>query len=383
MKKFIALLLVAVTVFSFAACGSGSSNSNSGSGSGAEAGNGAEASEKKSILYYCQFIGDFGLNDMGWRAAQKAAEKYDMDLTLVEYGNDTSQAVNSLVDALDGKDYDYVLCMSWYINDAIVERSENGGPWSKHKFILFDTGASYDYSKCDNIYGISFAQNQGSFLVGVYSALMSKTNKVGVCINIDAPITNDFGVGWLAGVKYANENLGTNVDYMYTYLGELTVQGDYESVNVVMDNGCDYVYNVAGSVAMGAMQAAEEKGGVDGGKFIIGCDYDQYGYFAQVGDVPGYQTMVTSMLKNIEICVEKIFDNAEGDATGIEIGNKVYGLADGGVGLVDNDHYRELTPDAVREKIDEIAAKVASGEIEVPSYFDFATYDDFAAYRDA
>ena len=34
--------------------------------------------------------------------------------------------------------------------------------------------------------------------------------------------------------------------------------------------------------------------------------------------------------------------------------------------------------------IDEIGnpAKIASGEIDVVSYFDFPTYDDFATYRD-
>ena len=49
---------------------------------------------------------------MGWRAAQAAGEKYGYDVTLVEYGNDNSQAVNSLVDALETKHYDYVILSS-------------------------------------------------------------------------------------------------------------------------------------------------------------------------------------------------------------------------------------------------------------------------------
>ncbi len=337
--------------------------------------------EGKTLLYYCSNIGDFGLSDMGYRAANAAVEKYGYDLTLVEYGADTSQAVNSLVDALDTKHYDYVICMSWYISDTVIEKSKNG-EWADITFIMYDTAASADLTGTNNIYGVSFAQNEGSFLVGVYSALMTKTGKIGCVINRDAPITNDFGTGWLCGYKYAVKELGLDVDMMLTYMGESTVQGDYESVNVLMDNGCDYVYNVGGAVALGAMQAAEEKGGVEGGKFIIGTDYDQYSYFESVGDVVGYKTMVTSMLKNIESCVAKVLANVNGEETGIEPGNRVYGIADNGTGLVENDWYKQNTPEDVQKKIAEISDKIAKGELKVVSYFDFETYDAFAAYRD-
>lgn len=337
--------------------------------------------EGKTLLYYCANIGDFGLGDMGWRAAQAAGEKYGYEVTLVEYGSDSSQAVNSLIDALDTKKYDFVMAMGWYITDTVLEMSKNG-EWADTTFILFDTSRKADFSGTDNIYGVSFAQNEGSFLVAIYSALMTKTGKIGAVINMDAPITNDFGTGWLCGYKYAKKDLGLDVDMMYTYMGELTVQADYESVNVVMDNGCDYVYNVGASVSLGAMQAAAEKGGVEKGKFIIGTDYDQYSYFEAVGDVVGYKSMVTSMLKNIESCVALIMENINGEADGIQPGNQLYGIALGGTGLVDNDWYRENTPEEVRVKIAEISEKIANGEIKVVSYFDFETYDDFANYRD-
>lgn len=342
----------------------------------------AAEEEKKSVLCYTANIGDFGLNDMGWRAAQAASEKYGYELTLVEYGADNSQAVNSLMDALETKHYDYVMAMSWYIMDTVVDMSASG-EWADTTFIMYDTSPLQDMKGTDNIYGVSFAQNEGSFLVALYSALMTQSNKIGVVVNLDSPITNDFGTGWLAGYKYAVNELGmSDLEMMYTYMGELTVQGDYESVNVLMDNGCDYVYNVGGSVALGAMQAADEKGGVEEGKFIIGTDYDQYTYFESVGDVQGYQTMVTSMLKNIEPCVEQIFACINGEAEGIEPGNHVYGLANGGTGLAENDWYKENTPQEVQDQMHEIAEKVANGEIDVVSYFDFPTYDDFAEYRD-
>lgn len=387
MKKALAMVLALVMCLGLVACAGSGSNSTpattkASTDTQAPAAEGSgKAAEGKTMLYYTAYIGDFGLADMGWRAAQAAQEKYGYDVTLVEYGNDSSQAVNSLIDALDTKHYDYVMAMGWYISDTVIEKSKSG-EWADTTFILYDTAPSTDFSGTSNIYGVSFAQNEGSFLVGIYSALMSKTGKVGCVINLDAPITNDFGTGWLCGVKYAKKTLGLNVDSMYTYMGELTVQGDYESVNVVMDNGCDYVYNVGASVSLGAMQAADEKGGYENGKFIIGTDYDQYTYFETVGDVQGYKSMVTSMLKNIEPCVALLLQNINGEATGIEPGNHTYGVAEGGTGLAENDWYKQNTPEDVQKQIADISAKIASGEIDVVSYFDFPTYDDFATYRD-
>ena len=387
MKKALAMVLALVMCLGLVACAGSGSNSTpattkASTDTQAPAAEGSgKAAEGKTMLYYTAYIGDFGLADMGWRAAQAAQEKYGYDVTLVEYGNDSSQAVNSLIDALDTKHYDYVMAMGWYISDTVIEKSKSG-EWADTTFILYDTAPSTDFSGTNNIYGVSFAQNEGSFLVGVYSALMSKTGKVGCVINLDAPITNDFGTGWLCGVKYAKKTLGLNVDSMYTYMGELTVQGDYESVNVVMDNGCDYVYNVGASVSLGAMQAADEKGGYENGKFIIGTDYDQYTYFETVGDVQGYKSMVTSMLKNIEPCVALLMQNINGEATGIEPGNHTYGVAEGGTGLAENDWYKQNTPEDVQKQIADISAKIASGEIDVVSYFDFPAYDDFATYRD-
>ena len=386
MKKVVAMVLAMVMCLGLVACAGSGSNSTpattkASTDTQAPAAEGGKAAEGKTMLYYTAYIGDFGLADMGWRAAQAAQEKYGYDVTLVEYGNDSSQAVNSLIDALDTKHYDYVMAMGWYISDTVIEKSKSG-EWADTTFILYDTAPSTDFSGTNNIYGVSFAQNEGSFLAGIYSALMTKTGKVGCVINLDAPICNDFGTGWLCGVKYAKKTLGLNVDAMYTYMGELTVQGDYESVNVVMDNGCDYVYNVGASVSLGAMQAADEKGGYENGKFIIGTDYDQYTYFETVGDVQGYKSMVTSMLKNIEPCVALLLQNINGEATGIEPGNHTYGVAEGGTGLAENDWYKQNTPEDVQKQISDISAKIASGEIDVVSYFDFPTYDDFAAYRD-
>ncbi|MCI9403285.1 MAG: BMP family ABC transporter substrate-binding protein [Oscillospiraceae bacterium] len=380
-KRLTALIAASAILLSLAACGQKDPEPTQGSNPGQQTETN-NPEQQKTIMFYIPYIGDFGLGDMGYRASTAAAEKYNLKFNLVEYGQDNSIAVNSLVDALETTHYDYVLAMGWYVTDIVVEKSKSG-EWSDITFILFDTAPSMDFEGCDNIYGVSFAQNEGSFLVALYSALMTKSGKIGCAINQDAPITNDFGTGWLCGYKYAVNELGMDdLEMMYAYLGEVTIQTSYETVSVMMDNDCDYVYLVAGTVAMGGMQAAEEKGGKAAGKFILGTDYDQYNYFKEVGDTVGYDTMLTSMLKNIEACVALIFENIYGEATGIEPGNHVYGIKEGGVGLAQNENYLENTPEDVQKVIQETSDKIVSGELDVVSYFDFDSYDAFATYRD-
>lgn len=43
---------------------------------------------------------------------------------------------------------------------------------------------------------------------------------------------------------------------------------------------------------------------------------------------------------------------------------------------------RSLSSDNVKTTISEVEQKIKDGEIVVPSYFDFADYDEFATFRD-
>ena len=383
MKKVLALILAAAMAFGLVACGGGGDSSSTpaaGSGNAASTASTAGSGEKDgTLLYYCAFIGDFGLGDMGNRASLAAAEKYNLEYKLVEYGTDSSVAVNSLRDALETSTYDYVVASSWYISDVMKDIAPM---YPDTTFILFDTSPTGDFEGLDNVYGITFGQNEGGFLVAVYSALMTKTGKIGCSLRSDTPILNDFGTGWLAGYKYAAKEMGLDVDMVFSYIGEDSVQSTYESCNVLFDNGADYVWSVAGTNVLGACQAAEEKGGLEAGYGVIGVDYDQWTYFKEVGDAVGYENLVTSMLKNIEPCVALIFESVIEGKGDIKPGNSFYGVATGGTGLAVNDNYTENTPKEVQDKITELSEKIASGEIDVPSYFDFNSYEAYAAYRD-
>ncbi len=397
MKKIAALLLTAAMAVSMTGCGGGTKTEQpagteapkteaASTAAGDAATKAAEAAADaagvkeggKLLFFAIQNIGDYGINDLGYYAAQDIAEKYKLDLTLVEGSNDASVRTTSLLDALETGGYDYCITASWYILDDLLAQANEFDT----KFIIYDTNPTLDLSPYPNCYGISFRQDEGSFLTAVYQCLMSKTGQVGAVASQDAPILNDFLTGWLAGVKYFNDNMGGSTKYSVAYLSDSTVQGDYETASVLYGANCDIVYNIAGTYCLGAAKACAEAGGTEKGKYLVGVDYDQYTVFAESGstDVEGYENLVTSMEKKIRESIVSAFDQIA-DGSG-EMTNHRFSLADGGVGLAYNDNYFKLTPEDVQKQVTEVENKIKSGEIKVPSYFDFGDYDQFKEFRD-
>lgn len=366
MKRFLSVLLVLALVIGFALPT-----------------NVKAESQKKKIMFFTAFIGDFGLSDMGYRAVQEIAKKYNMDWTLVEYGAyDPSLAVNCFWDALDTNKIDYFFGPSWYLEDIIDDAAAQH---PETKFIHYDVGKGVVFNQ-PNVYGITFAQNESSFVAALLQCMMTKTGKVG-CLSTDSPILNDFSTGWLAGVKYAKKELGMKIDWLHSYMVETSMPAVYEATNVLYDNGCDAVWPITAQMMLAAAQAAEEHGGIEKGYFIMGCDYDQYSYFkglaaSDASSAIGYENILTSITKNISETASAIIEDVENGKNEIAPGNQVWGVYKNGVGYLENENFKKWVPEDVQKKLKEIIEKIGSGEIVVPSYYDFETYDAFATYRD-
>lgn len=375
MKKIIALLLALAMCLSLVACGAGSADK-------ADAPAKAEG-EKKSIIFFTAFIGDFGLSDMGHRAVQELAAEYNMDWTLVEYGSyDAALAINCFWDALETKEYDYFFGPAWYIEGIIDEAAAQ---YPNTTFIHYDVGKGVEF-KAPNVYGITFAQNESSFMAALLQCLMTKNGKVG-CISSDSPILNDFSTGWLAGVKYAKNELGLDIEWLHSYMPETSMSAVYEASNVMYDSGCDFVWAISAQMLLASCQAAEEHGGGEAGYWVMGCDYDQYEYFKglaaeDANSAAGYENILTSITKNIASASSDIIASVEAGDGKIPSGNLVWGVYENGVGYLENENFMANVPAEVQQTLKDIINKIGAGEIVVPSYYDFSTYEAFATYRD-
>lgn len=384
MKRIVAVLL-AVVMLMVTACGTQTATESGKSAGTQTSGTKTEASKNEDtpriLMFTSANVGDFRIVDSAWSGVQDTCAQWGYEYDLIELGGDMSIAESSLDDACSSGKYDYVITGYQGMKDVYEKMAKK---YSDITFIMYDVPKEYEMPS-DNMIAISFKQFDGSYLAGVYSVLMTKTNKVAVGLWDDNPILNDFGTGYVNGVKDANEMFGKNVEYKVVYFGgdSTDATGAYELANTVYDAGYDVFYNVGGHVVLSACKACEEHGGLAKDYIVIGVDTDQWTKYDNSPDVDayGYNNIATSVIKDAQNTIVYIF-NGLNDGS-IKAGDLVItGLVEGGVRLTKNKHYLEVTPEDVQKAIDESEQKIVSGEKEVLSYFDFEKYEDYAAYRD-
>ncbi|MBE5773240.1 MAG: BMP family ABC transporter substrate-binding protein [Clostridiales bacterium] len=266
--------------------------------------------------------------------------------TLIECKNDASMFTSNLISAAE--DNDVVVAVGWEFWDALTEYVPQ---LPDTKFIFIDNGLD---GVGDNLKSITYAQNEGSFLVGYIAGKLTTTGKIGAVGGEDSETINDFIVGYEAGAKYANPNVEVQVQYAGTY--EDPAKGK-ELGLALYDAGCDIVFQVASRTGEGVFEAAAERG-----LYAIGVDSDQKYINPDV--------IICSMIKRVDA---SIIDTLlpmmmSGDWTG-----GVIWEADLSTGLVDigygDDTMPQQVSDELKAEVEEIKAKIISGEIEVPSVF--------------
>ena len=206
-----------------------------------------------------------------------------------------------------------------------------------------------------NVQSIIFDEHTGSFLVGAIAALKSETGTVGFVGGMDVPIIHKFYCGYAQGAKAVNPDIKLIENYTGTTpaawndpvtAGELT--------KAQFDAGADVSFAAAGGSGIGVLQAA-----ADAGKFSIGVDSNQN--YLHPGSV------LTSMLKRVDVAVTTAFKEAGDDAT-FKPGINILGLAQDGVGYSLDEHNAALITDDIKAAVEDLKAKIIAGEIVVHDY---------------
>ncbi|MCV2871751.1 BMP family ABC transporter substrate-binding protein [Defluviimonas sp. WL0050] len=216
------------------------------------------------------------------------------------------------------------------------------------KFVIIDV----DWLDFPNVRQISFAEHEGSYLVGMMAAMASKTGTVGFIGGMDVPLIRKFACGYVQGVKAANPDatIIQNMTGSTPAAWNDPVKGG-EIAKAQKSQGADVIYAAAGGTGIGVLQAA-----ADEGILSIGVDSNQNHLH------PGQ--VLTSMLKRVDNAVYEAFKAG----TEIEGGVQVMDLASGGVGYALDDNNAALVSDEMKTAVDDAAAKITSGEIAVHDY---------------
>ncbi len=204
-----------------------------------------------------------------------------------------------------------------------------------------------------------FAEEQGSFLVGAAAALKTQTGTVGFIGGVENDLIQKFQAGFEAGVAAVNPDVEVLVNY-------ITQPPDFGGFNdpargkeiaaAQYEAGADIVYSAAGSSGLGAFEAAAEAG-APGDVWAIGVDSDQYNLVS-----PELQPYIlTSMLKRVDVAT---FNTIQAFTDGSFAGGvTVFDVASDGVGYSTSGGF----VDDIADQLDDFAAQIAAGEIEVPA----------------
>ena len=349
MTKAAALLLAGS--MALAACAS--DEEGGGSGGGGETA--AESELKIGLAYDAIGRGDRSFNDSAFAGAEAAVEEFGgeyREVTPNEDGSDRAELLAQLAE----EGYNPVIAVGFAYDEVIADVAAE---FPDTTFAQVD--GSHELpdgtSKGDNVTGLIFAAEQGSFLAGAAAALKSETGQVGFIGGVDVPLIQTFQAGYQAGAQAVNPNIVINVEYI-SPAGDFSGFNDPARAQILAQGmysaGTDIVFQVAGGSGTGVFQAAAGAGGR-----AIGVDSDQY----NTVDDPALQAVImTSMLKRVDNAVlafvgEFVDGNVEG---GTDI---LYDLESEGVGLATSGGFI----DDIQSDIDGFRQQIIDGEIEVPT----------------
>lgn len=357
MKKLFALLLAVAMVFAVGACGKSSSSAPAEtSQSGSES---APAADPVRIVYIINgTLGDKSFFDSGKEGLDMITAKYG-DQVYTEYREMTydSSLWESTTADIVAEGWDIVIAGTWdmlgYIGALAPEYPDT-------KFWFFDERWDFEATPADNVYGMVFAQNEGSYLVGMAAAATSANKQVAFMGGYQNTVLSDFAVGFTEGAKAYSPDTKVNISWSQSFsdasIGKDISLGLYQQ-------GYDVVFACCGACGLGAFDAVLEAGD---GKYVIGVDGDQAAYFESIGSKDKADKTITSMMK----CVNNAFMDAMDKhmAGTLEYGtNAVLGLKGGFVDIPETSAVLSAEDMAL---INQAKQDIINGEIVVSTAFD-------------
>lgn len=298
-------------------------------------------------------LGDKSFNDLTWSGFEKARDELGIEVKVLESA--TQNDYESNLDQLAAAGYS-PLCATGFLLTETVSKLSTAYP----ETMFFNIDGFFDPVP-DNVVGVGFKENEGSYLAGVVAGLATKDtfddrlnsdNVIGFVGGMDVPLIRKFQAGYEAGAKSVNPDV--KIVALYTGSWNDVAKGKELGLSLI-EQGADVIYAAAGGCGEGTVRACQEKGAL-----FIGVDADQYNTIANSGDV-----MLTSMMKNIDIVV---FDLLEQFVDGkFPAGTMaVFGLKEGGVGLAPWHDFEDKVPQAIKDAVAQASDDIISGAVTVP-----------------
>ncbi|HEY4392214.1 MAG TPA: BMP family protein [Paenibacillus sp.] len=356
-KGVITLVSLALSITMLAGCGSKSSSNGAG-------GDTPKANFKVGMVTDSGTIDDKSFNQGTYEGIVKANKDFKMDYKYLKPAGTTEADYTKEVGNLYDAGYKFIVTPGFKFETSIFHAQDK---YTDAKFVIID-GVPNDGTPeakpvvKDNTVSIFFAEHEAGFLAGVAAALHVKDGQAGFIGGMEIPPVQKFNWGFQQGVKYANENLGTN---LVINKENVIYQGSFDNAAAggqlaaqMYDRGVNVIFAAAGGVGVGAITEAKARAQKGSDVWIVGVDSDQY----QDGVYEGEKSVIlTSAVKKVD---QAAYDMIKAEIEGKFPGGQTLTLdaKTDGVGLPEKNP--NLSDDIIK-KVDEVFGKIKSGEIVV------------------
>ncbi len=360
MKKiFLIISIMLVAIIALVGCNKETNSTEPTSNNGNDATNNTDTSDSSnSDLYVGMVTDEGGIDDKSFnQGTYEGIKKYAEEANWTE-----GQEFDILQSA---KKSDYIPNITMFQEKGVNLVITPGYLFAKDvakaadmfpdlKFALIDTVVEKP-----NVKSIVFAENEGSFLVGVAAGLSSKTNKVGFIGGDDSETINKFRAGFEQGVLSVNPD----AEITTAYIGSFIEPGKGKAqANAMYNEGIDIIFVAAGNTGNGVISEARERAQAgEENIWVIGVDRDQYSEgIYKTADGEEKSIMLTSMVKKVDVASYEAIKELMND--NFQANVVILDLAAEGVGIPNEN------PNLTKEIMDIIAEytqKIVNKEITV------------------
>lgn len=345
MKKMLSLsfvMLLAVSVM-LAGCGSKPKEETNAGGDTGGTSTEAKSDLKIGMVTDVGGVNDKSFNQSAWEALQATETETGTAVKYLQSKSD-EEYIPNLNEFVKGG-YDLTWGIGFQLADAIKTVAEQN---PDAKLAIIDSVVD-----APNVKSVTFAEEEGSYLVGVVAGLTTKSNKIGFVGGMESPLIKKFEVGFREGVKAVNPD----AQFISNYTGAFDKPDLGKAAAATLYNeGVDIIFHASGATGNGVFNeaSARKKQGQD--VWVIGVDKDQSLEF-------GDEITLTSMIKKVDEAVKRVNKEVvDGTFAG---GSENLTLKENGVGIADTST-ANVSADTLA-KVEEYKEKIISGEIKVPT----------------
>lgn len=215
------------------------------------------------------------------------------------------------------------------------------------QFVLVDSPEI----EVDNVLSVSFANEEGGYLMGAFAAVFAKAPRIGFVGGMNNASIRNFACGYAQGAKAVNPDINVVAEMIgYTPDAFNHPTAAFDIAKAQYEDGVEVIFHAAGGSGAGVFDAAVE---LD--KKAIGVDANQNGI------QPGFVS--TSLLKRIDVVAYSLLTEAYRDK--LESGHRRVGVLDGALDWAIDQHNVGFISSDIKATMDNTMAMLASGSVKV------------------